>query len=76
MTGTCHVDFDCPKCGNKTFKISAEQEAARDLNGAICTGCCYVLTENDIRAKVVEIARAEIDSVLSSTLGNALKKLG
>lgn len=51
------IRFSCPSCGNQSFKLGAEPRSISEFNGAICANCCHALTEDDIKARAIEIAR-------------------
>lgn len=50
------IKFSCPKCGHKTFKTSTEPKCLEDFNGAVCENCGTVVTEDDIKAQLRELA--------------------
>ncbi len=58
------IDIPCPKCGNKTFRATAQPEGIDDLKGAVCTNCGYAITEDDIKAQAVDIATSRIQDML------------
>lgn len=50
------IKFVCPKCNQKTFKVNIEIKTLDDFYGAVCTGCNYTITEDDIKKQAMSIA--------------------
>ncbi|WP_412479893.1 ECs_2282 family putative zinc-binding protein [Azonexus sp. IMCC34839] len=74
MGRTKSAAIECPQCGNKTFKLSAEKHAKGEFDGAVCIDCGRVISEDDIRAKAIDVAENEIRSMASRILGDVFKK--
>lgn len=49
------IDFSCPQCGEKVFKTTTEVQRLEDFDGAVCTGCGHTISEEDIRAKAMQV---------------------
>lgn len=67
------IGIKCPQCGEKTFKFESEPNVESGAAGGICSGCGHVLTDDDIRAQALEVAKAQLKSSLVSAFGKAFK---
>ena len=70
---TSRLGIKCPQCGEKTFKFDSESNVDSGAAGGTCISCGHVLTEDDIRAQAIEVAKAQLQSSLSSAFGKAFK---
>ena len=50
------VYFHCPKCSHEIFKINSKPERLDEFNNAICPGCGYRITENDIETQLINFS--------------------
>ena len=51
-------ELACPRCRGESFKVTstANPKSNRDFIGAVCVGCGYTLTEEDIERQFLAFA--------------------
>lgn len=67
------LNIPCPKCGNKVLKFDAEPTSLDDLQNAICSGCGYKISKNDVEAHALAVAEEKTMKMLKATFGDLLK---
>ena len=58
------IPFRCPSCGGENFHSVREVKTYEDFLGAVCIGCGHVITDDEIKDRVRQIALEEIKKTL------------